>query len=115
MTPWCANTRRYEYDYVGAWDPAVPVGAEMAAVTARAMMLVSQRGNVKNRVPLLSTLVWIRDDDRWRLLRRHATRLPADVELSLEDDRMGKAWAESGPSTNDKDSVDPQPTGKTTA
>lgn len=106
---------RYEYDYVGAWDPAVHAGADLAVVTARAMMLVSERGKVKNRVPLLSTLVWIRGDGGWRLLRRHATRLAEGDRPWSDAGGLGKAWAESGSKTNATDPAGLQTAGQTIA
>jgi hypothetical protein len=38
-------------------------------------MVVGRRGQPKNRVNVLSTLIWERKDAVWRLLCRHATRL----------------------------------------
>jgi hypothetical protein len=42
-------------------------------------MSVARRGERKSVFPLLSTLVWVREGEEWRLLHRHATRL-ADIE-----------------------------------
>ena len=66
----------YDYDSIEAREVAIEGGAGIAAATGRVAMVVGARGGPKSRVPLLSTLVWIREGGDWRLWRRHATRLP---------------------------------------
>lgn len=67
----------YEYDRIEAANVRVHVGGNVAVATGNVVMSVGRRGEPKSEVPLLSTLIWIVEDGRWRLLRRHATRLPA--------------------------------------
>lgn len=66
----------YEYDRIEARDVHVHVSGAVGVVTGKVTMSVGRRGEPKNVVPLLSTLVWIVEDGRWRLWRRHATRIP---------------------------------------
>jgi ketosteroid isomerase-like protein len=66
----------YEYDRIESRDVRVHVSGEVALATGKVMMSVGPRGEPKAEVPLLSTLIWIVEDGRWRLWRRHATRIP---------------------------------------
>jgi ketosteroid isomerase-like protein len=66
----------YDYDRIEARNVRVHVSGDVAVLTGTVSMSVGRRGEPKTVVPLLSTLVWIVEDGRWRLWRRHATRLP---------------------------------------
>lgn len=70
----------YVYDRIESRDVRVHVSGDVALATGKVLMSVGRRGEPKALVPLLSTLVWIKEDGRWRLWRRHATRLPAPAE-----------------------------------
>ncbi len=66
----------YTYDRVASSDVTLTVRGDTAIGVGRTLMSVGPRGGAKAVVDLLTTLVWVRDGGDWRLLRRHATRLP---------------------------------------
>ena len=67
----------YEYSDIQSVEPDIRVYDKGAVIMSRTTMYVSKRGEPKNAVPLVSTLVWALEDGKLRLRRRHATRLPA--------------------------------------
>ena len=67
----------YEYSEIRSEEPDIRVFDAGAVTMGKIVMMVGKRGEPKAAVPLISTLVWIREGCKWRLRCRHATRLPA--------------------------------------
>ena len=66
----------YEYASVESRDVRVRVHDTIALVDGICDMEVGARGEPKALIHLLFVLVWRRDQGEWRLVHRHATRMP---------------------------------------
>jgi uncharacterized protein (TIGR02246 family) len=77
----------YTYAFIRPEQSEVTILPGAVIVTGRVSMSVGPRGGAQAVVPLLSTLVFIAEEGRWRLLRRHATRIPEAPRPSLADDK----------------------------
>ena len=69
----------YEYGEIGSHHTRVQVFDGVAITNGVMDMTVSAHGAAKTLIHLLFCLVWIREDNAWRLDFRQATRIPADV------------------------------------
>lgn len=77
----------YAYAFIRPEQSRVSILPGAVVVTGRVSMSVGPRGGAQVVVPLLSTLVFVAEAGRWRLLRRHATRLAEAPRPSLADDK----------------------------
>jgi ketosteroid isomerase-like protein len=66
----------YEYGPIASRDARVRVDGDTAVSYGIVAMNVGAAGQPKDLLHLIYTLVWARQDGRWRLLVRQATRLP---------------------------------------
>lgn len=78
---------QYTYAFIRPEHSRVSILPGAIVVTGRVSMSVGPRGGSQVVVPLLSTLVFIAEAGRWRLLRRHATRVAETPRPSLADDK----------------------------
>ena len=69
--------RLYEYGSIESHDTRLQVFAELAIMNGIVDMTVSARGAAKQLIHLLFCLVWVRQDNAWRLVFRQATRMPS--------------------------------------
>ena len=67
----------YEYDHIASREVTVRGYGDVAVVNGIVDMSVSARGRVKEVIHLLFVLIWAKQAGAWRLLHRHATRIPA--------------------------------------
>jgi hypothetical protein len=68
----------YEYGSIESRDTRLQVFAGVAIMNGLVDMTVSAHGAAKRLIHLLFCLVWIRQDDTWRLDFRQATRIPSE-------------------------------------
>jgi ketosteroid isomerase-like protein len=68
----------YEYGSIESRDPRLQVFADVAILNGLVDMTVSAHGAAKRLIHLVFCLVWIRQDDTWRLDFRQATRIPSE-------------------------------------
>ena len=66
----------YEYESVGSRDVRVRVHGDVAFIDGICDMRVGERGKPRNMIHLLFVLAWVRRDDGWKLVHRHAVRIP---------------------------------------
>ncbi len=66
----------YEYGSIDSDDVSVRYCGDAAIQTGTVRMTVSARGQPMTPITLLFTLVWKREQQRWRLWQRQATRVP---------------------------------------
>jgi len=88
----------YEYERIEIQQGHTRLFGTVAIMTGQIHMWVGNRGQSKPLVRLLSTLVWTREfGEGWRLLRRHATRLPdpdaRTVPIAEEKDAIRETMA----------------------
>jgi ketosteroid isomerase-like protein len=69
--------RLYEYGEIGSRDTRLTIAGETAVQTGIVDMTVGAHGSALNLIHLLFCLVWKREDGRWRLAFRQATRIPS--------------------------------------
>ena len=67
----------YEYGTIESRDTRLQVFADVAIMNGIVDMTVSAHGAAKQLIHLLFCLVWVRQDDAWRLDFRQATRIPS--------------------------------------
>ena len=67
----------YEYGTIESRDTRLQVFADVAIMNGIVDMTVSAHGAAKQLIHLLFCLVWVRQDDAWRLDFRQATRVPS--------------------------------------
>jgi ketosteroid isomerase-like protein len=67
----------YEYGTIESRDARLQVFADVAIMNGIVDMTVSAHGAAKQLIHLLFCLVWVRQDDAWRLDFRQATRIPS--------------------------------------
>jgi Domain of unknown function (DUF4440) len=67
----------YEYGTIESRDTRLQVFADVAIMNGIVDMTVSAHGAAKQLIHLLFCLVWVRQDDAWRLNFRQATRIPS--------------------------------------
>jgi ketosteroid isomerase-like protein len=67
----------YEYGTIQSRDTRLQVFADVAIMNGIVDMTVSAHGAAKQLIHLLFCLVWVREDDAWRLDFRQATRIPS--------------------------------------
>jgi len=68
----------YEYGSIESRDTRLQVFADVAILNGLVDMTVSAHGAAKRLIHLVFCLVWIRQDDTWRLDFRQATRIPSE-------------------------------------
>jgi len=68
----------YEYGSIESRDPRLQVFADVAILNGLVDMTVSAHGAAKRLIHLVFCLVWIRQDETWRLDFRQATRIPSE-------------------------------------
>ena len=66
----------YEYERVQPNAPQITVDGALAVLFDVIDFRGGPRGVAHPPVQLITTLVWARGDDGWRLTHRHATRIP---------------------------------------
>jgi len=66
----------YEYEAVGSRDVRVRVYGDTALTDGVCDMRVGALGKPAVLIHLLFVLAWVRRDGAWRLVHRHATRMP---------------------------------------
>jgi uncharacterized protein (TIGR02246 family) len=66
----------YEYQHVVAVAERIATGPDIAVVFDTIDFRGGPRGGAHKPVRLITTLVWRHRADRWRLIHRHATRVP---------------------------------------
>ena len=66
----------YEYEEVTSHDARVRLYGDTALIDGICDMRVGAHGGPAVLIHLLFLLVWVRRGDRWRLVHRHATRIP---------------------------------------
>jgi Domain of unknown function (DUF4440) len=69
--------RLYEYGMIQSRDTRLHVSHGIAIMNGIVDMTVSAHGAPKHLIHLLFCLVWIRQDNAWRLDFRQATRMPS--------------------------------------
>jgi Domain of unknown function (DUF4440) len=67
----------YEYGTIESRDSRLQAFADVAIMNGIVDMTVSAHGAAKQLIHLLFCLVWVRQDDAWRLDFRQATRIPS--------------------------------------
>ncbi len=67
----------YEYGMIESRDTRLQVSADIAIMNGIVDMTVSAHGAPKHLIHLLFCLVWIYQDNAWRLDFRQATRIPS--------------------------------------
>jgi ketosteroid isomerase-like protein len=67
----------YEYGTIQSLDTRLQVFADVAIMNGIVDMTVNAHGAAKQLIHLLFCLVWVRQDDAWRLDFRQATRIPS--------------------------------------
>jgi len=67
----------YEYGSIESRETRLQVFGELAMMNGIVDMTVSAHGAPKQLIHLLFCLVWVRQNDGWRLDFRQATRMPA--------------------------------------
>jgi Domain of unknown function (DUF4440) len=67
----------YEYGSIKSHDTRLQIVADLAIMNGIVDMTVSAHGAPKQLIHLLFCLVWVRQDDAWRLDFRQATRMPS--------------------------------------
>jgi ketosteroid isomerase-like protein len=70
------DDRLYEYGCIDSRDTRLTASGDLAIQDGVVDMTVSAHGAPKHLIHLLFCLVWRREDDAWKLLYRHATRIP---------------------------------------
>jgi len=73
---------KYTYDLVQSQTSEITLAPRAAISCGLVRMSVGPAGAAKTEVLLWSTLIWIHEHDRWRLLRRHATRVPVPLSAA---------------------------------
>ena len=68
--------RLYEYGRIESRDVRLNVSEDLAIQDGLVDMTVSAHGARKTLIHLLFCLVWRREGAHWKLLYRHATRIP---------------------------------------
>ena len=66
----------YEYHRIASREVKVRRYGDVAVVDGIVEMSVSARGGVRERIQLLFVLIWAKQAGTWRLVHRHATRMP---------------------------------------
>jgi ketosteroid isomerase-like protein len=66
----------YEYESVTSRDTRVRLYGDVALIDGVCDMRVGERGKPAHLVHLLFMLAWVRQDGAWRLVHRHAVRIP---------------------------------------
>ena len=66
----------YEYASVTSHDAQVRIHGDGAFTHGICAMRVGAKGEPPVRIHLLFLLAWVRDGGAWRLVHRHATRVP---------------------------------------
>jgi ketosteroid isomerase-like protein len=66
----------YEYETIASHDTRLHVEGNVAILNGVVDMLVGARGKAKELIHLLFVLIWIRQEGRWQLEFRQATRIP---------------------------------------
>jgi hypothetical protein len=67
----------YEYGSIETRDTRLQIFDEAAILNGIVDMTVSAHGAAKELIHLLFCLIWVRQDDTWRLDFRQATRMPS--------------------------------------
>ena len=67
----------YEYESIVSRDARVRVQGPVALVSGICDMRVGMKGKPKELIHLLFVLAWVNTGGEWRLLHRHATRVPS--------------------------------------
>jgi ketosteroid isomerase-like protein len=67
---------RYEYESVRSRDTRVRIHGETAFIDGICDMRVGARGRPATLIHLLFVLAWQRSGGAWRLVHRHAVRMP---------------------------------------
>ena len=68
----------YEYGSIESRDTRLQVFADVAIMNGLVDMTVSAHGAAKRLIHLVFCLIWVRQDDTWRLDFRQATRIPSE-------------------------------------
>jgi ketosteroid isomerase-like protein len=66
----------YEYESVASRNVRVRVHGEVAFIDGICDMRVGSRGKPAALLHLLFVLAWVRRENTWRLVHRHAVRMP---------------------------------------
>jgi len=66
----------YDYESVASRDVRVRVCGDVAFIDGVCDMRVGQRGGPRNMIHLMFVLAWARNSDGWKLVHRHAVRIP---------------------------------------
>lgn len=66
----------YDYESVASRDVRVRVYGNVALVDGVCDMRVGERGKPRDLIRLMFALAWVRTDDGWTLVHRHAVRIP---------------------------------------
>ncbi|HTI84081.1 MAG TPA: nuclear transport factor 2 family protein [Acetobacteraceae bacterium] len=66
----------YDYGAIESRDVTIRICGDVAIQTGIVAMSVAARGEAKAETTLLFTLVWLREQQGWRLWQRQATRVP---------------------------------------
>ncbi len=72
----------YDYGSIDGNDVTIRRYGDVAVQTGTVTMSVGARNAPKAPITLLFTLVWKRDQQRWRLWQRHATRIPVAIQTA---------------------------------
>lgn len=67
---------RYDYESVASRGVRVRVYGDVAFIDGICDMRVGVRGMPRSLIHLLFVLAWVRRDDGWKLVHRHAVRIP---------------------------------------
>jgi hypothetical protein len=68
----------YEYGSIESRDTRLQVFADVAIMNGLVDMTVSAHGAAKRLIHLVFCLIWVRQEDTWRLDFRQATRIPSE-------------------------------------
>jgi ketosteroid isomerase-like protein len=68
----------YEYESIVSHKTRVRIHAPVALIDGVCDMRVGVAGKPKDLIHLLFVLVWVKADGAWRLVHRHAIRIPAE-------------------------------------
>jgi hypothetical protein len=66
----------YDYESIASREVRVRIHGAVAIEDGICAMRVGAAGKARDLINLLFVLVWVRERDAWRLVHRHATRMP---------------------------------------
>jgi ketosteroid isomerase-like protein len=67
----------YDYQSIASRDTRMRVHGDVALIDGTCTMHVGRQGQAFETIHLLFVLAWVFEADEWRLVHRHATRMPA--------------------------------------